>query len=649
MSIEHLIAAQKRQALLAEELGRLQLLYERTGLSSVARLMKLRATEASGLILPDHPMFAVPKLVNYQFGLKLGTAKVRLNQDAEPDIRIPVDALLCMALIAGRIKSGKSRLLLDIFRQLTTEAKRTRAWLFVSEGSELTILDTLKQPDLLVLRPGLNWNPSLLSPVENATRRSADALFRSLSAVTWLGSKSAGLLMPILESLLQEVEEGSHHGMQDIIRLLQATRRSEIKETLLNKMALIDFQGKEPLNHELMNKANLAIDLSNLTPDLSQVLFNFLLAMVVIYRSEKTDNQYRDPESQDKLILLADEAARLLPGPSTREDLALLPVVSATRDLRKNGCGLVIALQRVSAVEPSIVSMAHTVIAGPVHHEQDVRLLRGVLGLDGEHGHARLEALRTLSTRQFIVRHDGDLFPITTPTLELGSTPWTDARVNEWNREVLKLHPEWMPLLATAPGRHAVPSFKKDDFITFLEAVAQNALPFGQLLEKLGWSTAKAYPHRDRALTENLIELQTTTDGGRGFQKFASLTPFAEERFHVQSCMKSRGGSPAHGYWMVRLRLHFIQQGHRVTKEAWIKESSHPVDLLVDDLPVEVSLDNQKEADNIRANLKTHGKCLVLSNSREHLDSLKAQLTLDESPNVQFKLFCEVLDHGSSR
>lgn len=654
LNLVRLMAEQRRQAQLEVELARLQMDYERTKSPSLSRLLQIRASEAKALYLPDAPgVFAPPMIEKYCQGILLGTTRIEGPNKISCDARIhlPLQSFLGATLVLGRPGCGKTRLALNLFTQLISQDK-THVWLFDVEGSAMSVLDTIDRNDVVVLNCGKDWRFPLLAPVQGASiDENADDLFRAISSVTWMASLSATELLPELASHMERVQCGEHLDLRHVISAIRTHRNSQIKERVLGKLSLLDtefFRGTTELDLDLLTKTNVVFNLSNLSSTCAQIFFESLSAKTLRYK-QVVQEQFKTAVEQEKLIIAADEAQTLFgagQGQTSRDDNLLPTTTLATRG-RKHSVGLLLALQRPEALENTgLMSLARTLISGPLHSEADVKLLRMSLGLLP----SQLDWFKAMPTQAFAVRHDGDLFPMKALDLNLGTSVWDEARINQFNQHVLKARPALARLFNAQAKPSSTPIAQKDDYFKFIEAVndhpCHSVTHYYELLKE-HFQLQKANQIRKKLEEDELIRVHNIRTGHRHVLGIEPTDKGLERYGFRGNLVFSRGADFEHTFLVENLKRHFEKQEKQVKKEKQL--GSHFCDLYVEpDLAVEAAIGNKVtlEVQGIEADLQHAQTVLVVGNSKDHLQKIREALTDDMRSRVTCKLFCEVLKYG---
>ena len=557
-------------------------------------------------------------------------------------------------LIVGRAGAGKTVTLLKQYSHLL-QLKRVATILFAVEGSELRILEHLpvnaERPLILVCGERGNFRYNLLSPTPGATlEENVEDILRMFTTL-WLAVASIGILRPILYELVKDAMNGTRRGITDICNALRALKYSESRDKVLNRLAGIDslfFDTDELLDLRIACSSHLVFAIDSLGMATASCFINSILSKILRYK-RLTGEHFRNPEDQRINILLLDEAQRFLPpGNLLRDDFNNLPLVAVAGQSRKLGVGLILALQQPSLIHDSFIAQAGTMLAGPLHNENDMRAVRTALGLTSE----QIEFYRLMPQRTFLMRKTGTaVFPVTIPEVELSDTPMDGMAIARWNQQVIHAKPELAHLLHQERAPNPPPMAPQDDGYILLDCVNTNPCHMATWYQhelKGHFAGEKADRIVDDLVDKGWLRKWPIRTGAKG--RLIGLEPTDQglEHYGIKRLLRrSRGASFEHTY----LAVNIARQYRAASRDATIEEclGEHPADVYVKpDLAIEVALGNdpEDEVKGIITDLDHVPNVQVVGNSRGHLDEVKRKLPEQYHDRVSFELFCDVVNHG---
>ena len=648
--LAEILLIQRRIGQQLPTLGRLQAIQARVGnYPPLVRAIAHCANAGAALHFESAPgVFPVPFIAPLISGdLQVAVAHVaRLNRGS---IQIPVklrrEHLLTHQLICGATGHGKTGALLQEWIGLLGLPNLSTA-LFAVEGSEMRVLEHLTDKRVVILNCAEEFSYNPLAPVEGIPIESAaDDLVRALS-VMWLGVASMSLLKPLVKSLMEDHVRGTPRTMADLCEAVRRSKYSSSRDAVLNKLAVLDtnlFRSKQPLNVPLLSKLHVVYLIEGLDSHVAAFFLNDVLAKTMRWKRVVLRAHFLNPDKQHINIFLADEAQRLFSAANamSSHDLVFLPVITVGVQGRKLGIGLVLATAQPNLIPDSFLANAGVILAGRLGNEADSHTIRSILALNAN----QFEYYQTLMPkRTFLFRLAGGTltFPVTIPHVQMSQTPFSTEDIQEWNAERMAEQPELASLFSNLREDGYSPMAKldlPDDLRVFVKTVAENACPFTTLIKRLPWGPQKSYALRAQALRENMIQEGRATLGGRGFERICYITPLAEQRYRIRSCIACRG-SWLHGYLMERIRTTKSQNGLILRKEVLL--GNRIIDLLDEEgkSGFAIALGNkpQIEAAAILDNLGHLAQLYVIGNSKEHIKSVRKCLPDEVLPRVTFQL-----------
>ena len=540
--------------------------------------------------------------------------------------------------IIGRTNAGKSVAMLVQYQGIV-KLPNLSTMLFAVESSQLRKIP--KNSIILNCSEQGNYRYNPLAIVPGTTlNEHVDDLCRSFSTL-WLGIASMGMMKPIITQL---VKDG--RTMKDLVRTIQNTPKSELRDKILNRLAIIDnpfFDTKKAINLEVLSNMHVIFLIEGLDSQVASFFFNDIVSKIMRHKRNMYEHS-KNVENQHLEILLLDEAQRFLPGADLkRDDIAYLPLISAIAQSRKLGIGFIFAFQQPSMINDAFLANAGTILAGPLGNEEDIHSIRNTLGLNRD----QLDYYRLMPQRKFLFKKSGStVFPIEIPEVYLPETIVDKEFIDSWNKNAGEVARE---LFHKETPVNTKPIAEKNDHYLFIETINSN--PFHSVtyyyeLLKEHFALQKANRIRNELEGKGFIRSHKIPTGKRyvvGIEATdEGLNHFGIER----NFTLSRGADFPHSYIVENVKRHFEKQGKAVSKEH--RFANHFCDLYIEPgLIIEIAIANksEREKENILADLEHVSKVLVIGNNKAHLETIRA--ILPTNANVHYKLFCE-FNNGTS-